>query len=36
MQGLDCENIRFEKYVSMFELMKIVETICEGVVEPFY
>ena len=33
---LDCEYISFKKYVNMFELMDIFESIYEGVVEPSY
>ena len=33
VQGFDCEYISFKKTVNMFELMDIVESIYEGVVE---
>ena len=36
VQGFDWESITFKKAVNMFEQMKIVESIYEGVVEPSY
>ena len=36
VQGFDCEHILFQKALSVFEHMEIVESIYEGVVEPSY
>ena len=34
VQGFDCESISLKKSVNMFERMKILESIYEGVVTP--
>ena len=36
LQVFDCEYIDFKIYFNMFECMDIVESIYEGVVEPYY
>ena len=36
LQVFDCKSINFKIGVNMFECMDIVESIYEGLVEPYY